>query len=266
MCRTLVSCATTRHCVANIVSGAQLACGRHTCDRRCHKIEDHSKIICQKRVEKTCDRGHKFKVPCGSVADACRTCAKEDAETRRRVQRDLDLERMRQEHQDNYTRELQKLEDEIDHQRRMMRYEVEEKEREDDLRQKKEQLQTLKETKARMDQAKAKQELLASRHAESKNGMPKGDSVPDANEFDAGPSNARDEWQSMKEQRGDKNVALDQLMGLIGLESVKDEFLSTKSSVDTKIRQGVSLAEERFSCSLLGNPGTGVYGITFSGT
>lgn len=62
----------------------------------------------------------------------------------------------------------------------------------------------------------------------------------------------------MKVQEGTCNHALDDLMELIGLDSVKDEFLAVKSSIDTKIRQGVSLTEERFSCALLGNPGTGM--------
>jgi hypothetical protein len=46
-------------------------------------------------------------------------------------------------------------------------------------------------------------------------------------------------------------------MQMIGLEKVKEEFLAVKSKVDTALRQGVSMASERFSCSMLGNPGTG---------
>jgi hypothetical protein len=46
-------------------------------------------------------------------------------------------------------------------------------------------------------------------------------------------------------------------MEMIGLEEVKQEFLTVKSQVDTVLRQGVSMASERFSCSMLGNPGTG---------
>lgn len=46
-------------------------------------------------------------------------------------------------------------------------------------------------------------------------------------------------------------------MNMIGLEEVKSTFLAIKENVDTAIRQGVSLDKERFSCSMLGNPGTG---------
>ncbi|KAF9871866.1 hypothetical protein CkaCkLH20_10800 [Colletotrichum karsti] len=56
---------------------------------------------------------------------------------------------------------------------------------------------------------------------------------------------------------GASSAALDNLMGMIGLESVKEEFLSIKNKVDTSVRQGISLSKERFSCTLLGNPGTG---------
>jgi DNA replication protein DnaC len=44
---------------------------------------------------------------------------------------------------------------------------------------------------------------------------------------------------------------------LVGLESVKQQFLSIKAKVDTVVRQGVSLKGERFGAALLGNPGTG---------
>ncbi|KAG6311310.1 hypothetical protein E4U22_002735 [Claviceps purpurea] len=46
-------------------------------------------------------------------------------------------------------------------------------------------------------------------------------------------------------------------MEMIGLESVKSQFLEVKSTVDTAVRQGASTKQMRFGCSLLGNPGTG---------
>jgi hypothetical protein len=44
---------------------------------------------------------------------------------------------------------------------------------------------------------------------------------------------------------------------LLGLEEVKQQFLSIKAKVDTVVRQNVSLKDERFGAVLLGNPGTG---------
>ena len=168
------------------------------------------------------------------------------------------MEMERQQRQDTYQRQLQELENEIEHQRRRMKYEAEETEQGKTIREKKEQLHTLKETKARMDEAKAKTSPKKHyQNGESINGSGSEPSTEAKKPFEAGQSNARDEWDFMKKSQGCKNTALDQLMEMIGLETVKDQFLSVKSSVDTKIRQGVSLADERFSCSLLGNPGTG---------
>ncbi|KAK7426670.1 hypothetical protein QQZ08_006848 [Neonectria magnoliae] len=217
---------------------------------------DHSKIVCEERLSKTCPRGHKIKVMCGNAASACRSCEKEDEETRRRVRRDLELEKKRCETQDKYRQELQDLEDEIDRQQRAMKYENEKKDQAKTIQAKKEHLKSLQETKARIDNAKAKQQSNASnQQSASSNTTPSASSGPKV----SGPhaSKARDEWEYMKKKERAHNDALDTLMGMVGLESVKNRFLSIKSSVDTRIRQGLSLDEERFSCSLLGNPGTG---------
>lgn len=168
------------------------------------------------------------------------------------------MEMERQSKQDAYRSQLQDLEDEIDLHRRQMKYAAEETEQENTVREKTNQLKTLRETKKRMEEAKnkaAQNELH--QKTSSKNGSGSDDSAKAKSNFVANPSKARDEWETMKSSQEVSNDALDKLMEMIGLESVKDQFLSIKSSVDTKIRQGVSLADERFSCSLLGNPGTG---------
>ncbi|KAI0541591.1 P-loop containing nucleoside triphosphate hydrolase protein [Xylaria digitata] len=71
------------------------------------------------------------------------------------------------------------------------------------------------------------------------------------------PSSAETDWQQQKELEFASNEALDSLMQMIGLESVKKEFLNIKARVDTSIRQGVDLKGDRFGAALLGNPGTG---------
>lgn len=38
---------------------------------------------------------------------------------------------------------------------------------------------------------------------------------------------------------------------------MKEQFLAIKNKIDTLVRQGVSLKEERLGVTLLGNPGTG---------
>ena len=47
-------------------------------------------------------------------------------------------------------------------------------------------------------------------------------------------------------------------MGMIGLEDVKEQFLSIKEKIDTAVRQNVDMKDERFGAALLGNPGTGI--------
>ncbi|RTE73245.1 hypothetical protein BHE90_012334 [Fusarium euwallaceae] len=226
--------------------GVKLSCGKHICSRRCHRLQDHSQIVCQEQVQRTCDRGHKTKVPCGDTSGSCKPCAKEDEDNRRRIMRDLDLEKKRQEQQDKYRRDLQEMDDEIDHLLRTRKYETEKEQQAEALKQKKEELRTLRQTEANLDKIKKAQQTNSAQPATP---------VPPP-QFNA-LSSAASEWENMKQTEGASNDALDKLMGMIGLEAVKDSMLSMKSKVDTKLRQGFSLTGERFSCSLLGNPGTG---------
>lgn len=220
-----------------------MSCGKHKCQRRCHRVQDHSKIECFAKVERVCDKGHKSKVPCGDKSKSCETCTKEHEDNQRRIKRDLELERKRQELQDKYRLELQEIEDEIDHRRRTMKYEAEEKKQADELKEKKQELESLRQADTNKEKMKAAQQDVPPPQ------------TPDP-QFDP-ISSAANEWKNMKEVDGARNAALDKLMGMIGLESVKDQILSIKSTVDTRIRQGFSIGDERWSCSLLGNPGTG---------
>ncbi|KAM0385686.1 hypothetical protein ACHAPZ_000804 [Fusarium culmorum] len=222
--------------------GAALSCGKHNCNLRCHRVRDHSKVACFAKIDQTCARGHTSKVPCGDNSKSCKTCTREDQENRRRILRDLDIERTRQEQEDKYRLELQEIDDEIHHLRRTAQHESETKKKMDEVEQKKKELESLRQAranKAKLEAAQANMPLKAS-----------------APQVDVD-SSAASEWKHMKEVEGARNAALDKLMGMIGLESVKEQLLSIKSSIDTKIRQGFSLGDERWSCSLLGNPGTG---------
>ncbi|KAF2205315.1 P-loop containing nucleoside triphosphate hydrolase protein [Delitschia confertaspora ATCC 74209] len=70
-------------------------------------------------------------------------------------------------------------------------------------------------------------------------------------------SKAKDDWDYQKRFEGAQNGALDELINMIGLESVKEQFLSIKAKIDATVRQGISLKGERFGAAFLGNPGTG---------
>ncbi|KAI5926117.1 P-loop containing nucleoside triphosphate hydrolase protein [Camillea tinctor] len=71
------------------------------------------------------------------------------------------------------------------------------------------------------------------------------------------PSPAEEDWEYRKEYEGASNSSLDTLMSMIGLESVKKQFMNIKTKVDATIRQNTDLKDERLGAALLGNPGTG---------
>lgn len=70
-------------------------------------------------------------------------------------------------------------------------------------------------------------------------------------------SASKTEWQRQKDQENESNPAIDKIMEMIGLEEVKSQVLRIKSKVDTSVRQGTDLKNERLGLVLLGNPGTG---------
>lgn len=229
-----------------------LNCGLHKCKMRCHRLDNHTKMSCPHKVENTCERGHKVKFACHKRNQKCPKCIQEDAEAERRAKRDLKLEAERQARQAVYRRELDAIQDEIDHQRRLIKYQNDEEEQAKTLAQQRADLAVLKGTADRI--AKAPKYASAMPGSFLPDGPP---SPPQSSGSYDEPEGARQEWEFMKQFQGAKSAPLDELMGMIGLEEVKSEFLSLKSRVDTALRQGVSLEKERYSCSMLGNPGTG---------
>jgi hypothetical protein len=70
-------------------------------------------------------------------------------------------------------------------------------------------------------------------------------------------SPAEKEWARQKEQFGETNEALDTLMSMVGVESVKTAFLCIKAVIDSaRARKGV-LNRRDLNLVLTGNPGTG---------
>ncbi|KAG9254027.1 P-loop containing nucleoside triphosphate hydrolase protein [Emericellopsis atlantica] len=238
------------------VCDSLLSCQVHKCKSRCHRVSNHAEVQCNKLVRKTCARGHETRTPCRRQRDGCSKCAEEDAETERQIQRDISLESERLKKQDAYLKELKEIEDELDHQRRAIKYATEEDKRKIVIAQRKKDLAVLQKTQARLQAHKEQQQQ---QQAASGSGPDTGGLTQQPSEnlasYDAETANG--EWERMKSVEGAQSAALDTLMGLIGLEEVKKEFISIKTKVDTALRQGVSLSSERLSCSLLGNPGTG---------
>lgn len=232
-------------------SDVALNCGLHSCKKRCHRVTDHSQIPCPSKIEITCDRGHKLKVPCHMRKDKCSKCVREDIETERRIKRDLKLETERVARQEAYKKQLAEIQDEIDHKRRLIKYHQDDEDQKKNLLQRKADLASLEATADRILKAKPAPTMPGS--------FPPADppSPPDSSGSFELPDGARKEWDHMKQSEGAKSEPMDELMDMIGLEEVKLSFLGIKQRTDTALRQGILLGKERFSCSMLGNPGTG---------
>ncbi|KAM3512419.1 hypothetical protein MY11210_003909 [Beauveria gryllotalpidicola] len=175
----------------------------------------------------------------------------EEADIARRAKRDLEIEKDRQAKQAAYRRELSIIQDEIESLKRQNKYLQEEESQSRSMQQLREDLAALRETKKRQESMEKSRQALTHQNEKS--------AAPIQTISDIAPDSARYEWERMKRDELANNAELDTLMNMIGLESVKMSFLDIKSTVDTALRQGVSTENERFGCSLLGNPGTGKY-------
>ena len=246
-----------------------LRCGLHVCPQRCHQLYDHSKADCTSIVESTCLKKHRYSWKCHKGAPiSCPKCELEKRIEDERKRRDFELELKRQERQKEHARQLAEVQQKIEEQKRIMKDSAEEEERRNILAQKMHDLENLKEMAERPRQPqphppKSPSKILNSPTRESMPAEAQTQDPAQANslgnsQIQHEQSAARDEWERQKRTEGQSNESLDALMGLIGLEEVKNKFLSIKAKVDTVVRQNTSLKDERFSAALLGNPGTGM--------
>ncbi len=226
---------------------------------------------CHATTESICSRNHRLSRPCFKKDYACSVCEAEDRRRELRRQRDHKLEVEREIKQKEYARQLIELQDEIAHQRRILKDQSDQDEREKFLRQQQQDLKGLRDTVGRVQDKRKKDPSLTSTMSQASTTTAPPNGHPDlapgteqvvANEqpgkgLSTWTSSARDEWEHQKEFEGAQNEALDSLMDMIGLEEVKDNFLSIKSRVDTALCQNIDVSEERFGAALLGNPGTG---------
>jgi SpoVK/Ycf46/Vps4 family AAA+-type ATPase len=248
--------------------GTKLRCGVHDCPRRCHALADHSKMDCMIMVSDQCPKNHKLSWRCFRLRPA--SCMKCDAEAKalaKRQEADAKLDYDRQQKQAAYARRLAEIQDKIDRTRREIQEQNEDEEMEDTLRQRQKDLENaITHAHSSKKQKLAKQSTAVPQMPGSFEGSTDGyegsATAPAAAENDTHDtpkisSDARDDWEHQKRLEGETNEHLDELMAMIGLENVKEAFLEIKAKVDLTVRQGTSLAKERFGASLLGNPGTG---------
>lgn len=258
--------------------GAMVRCGVHRCPSLCHQLKDHSQMQCKVLVKSKCSKSHEINRRCHDIAaTTCRRCEAEAKLEAKKRQRDYDLDQEREAKRQAYATQLAEIEDEIEHQKRVLKDQGDETDRQNALSQKQQDLLNLRKlsksntrhqapiasgltstskssTKSFSGIETTPQTCAASPGDENSN---MADTSAGSEETKGHDSGARDEWEWQKNFQGAENEALDSLMSMIGLESVKEKFLSIKAKVDTVVRQNVSLKGERFGAALLGNPGTG---------
>ncbi|KAH0562483.1 hypothetical protein GP486_002829 [Trichoglossum hirsutum] len=246
--------------------GAKLSCGVHDCPQRCHQLYNHTKVQCQQIVESICAKNHKLSWKCFEKRPAiCRVCDDEARRLEEKRQRGFKLETERQAKQREYAQQLALIEEEINHERRLQRDRAEQNERDRTLLQRQKDLADLKTTNRQTYSGRTFQPNKSSPSELTLGQTSNVTSAPEQtlakNEKETIPvlldSSAKDEWEHQKEYLGQQNEALDEIMSMVGLEDVKEKFLSIKGQVDTAVRQNIEMKEERFSATLLGNPGTG---------
>ncbi|KAE8349886.1 P-loop containing nucleoside triphosphate hydrolase protein [Aspergillus coremiiformis] len=242
--------------------GTTLNCGVHDCPSKCHQLADHSKMTCHKVIDWSCSRNHHGKRPCFQRQDACRLCIEEDRAQEQRRQRDTELENKRLQKLTAYMRDLAEIQNELAHERRLGKDKLDEAERQKVLQQHRNELETLR-TGGNIGSAH--------NQGPDKHGSPKNKIVnPASNDVSSDTAksegtarsknpcpSAEEDWKYQKEYEGAKNTHMDDLMSMIGLESIKQKFLDTKAQVDAAVRQNIDLKGERFGSVLMGNPGTG---------
>lgn len=229
-------------------------------------------MLCQHVMESRCEKGHLQKWKCHTNGPrTCRTC---DAEEKRR-QRNLKAELERQEkiarEQAEHAAEMAELDRKIQLAREDLLDRQGAEERANALEQKKRDLAATRNmAKQAQDMSfRAKQASTSSQKVNSASTpTPSGPNQFNGEEAKTLPSHqnempdvtspAEREWDRQKRVEGATNDALDALMGLTGLNDVKTKVLSIKTKIETVVRQGTDMKNERLGIVLLGNPGTGM--------
>jgi flagellar biosynthesis GTPase FlhF len=251
-----------------LLSGVKLNCGVHECPSRCHQLVDHSKMVCTKIIDWNCSRGHRISQSCSQVKGSCRFCNQEDIAKERKRQRDLKLDAERDKKQKQYTQELIEAQEEIAHLKRLQRDKFEEEERSRTLKQHLDEIERIKNPPKVTDPpVQAMPDTRANYEIKEVDTNPVPDRQTSRNDNQKPlvqqekttpkPSEAKDEWEYQKKFLNAQSQEIDSMMEMIGLETVKEKFLSIKDKVDTALRQNIDLKGERFGSVLLGNPGTG---------
>lgn len=262
-------------------SGVLLKCGVHKCPSSCHQLFDHSGIRCIAVLKQLCSKGHSQTWQCNQGTSApisCQKCEQERKEAEKRARKAAADQLKRDVKAHKHLREVAQIQEDIDEITQSIKDKRLNDEHKITLAQKKKDLAAAKALSSRIMSESSVPRLSTTTHSESnKNSSQPVPSSTSQNQAVPPPapnrkktlrshiktclvhnvSAAKTEWQRQKDQENASNLAIDEIMEMIGLEEVKSQVLRIKSKIDTSVRQGTDLKKERLGLVLLGNPGTG---------
>lgn len=242
-------------------SGSLLSCGAHKCPRSCHHRSDHSGMQCEHIVEYKCPNGHWQNRKCHkSQLQTCRICQAEDERRQKQLEADLKLQEIRDKEKARHELEIVKLDLQIQTIHEQIKQKETAKERANALELKKQDLEAAK-LHAKETFARAAPELIIHPAVGTMSDEPSSTNLNASARQDLKSKRQRSEpeveWERQKDIEGATNDAIDSLMRLTGLESVKDRFLEIKAKMEAVARRGSDVKKERMGVIMLGNPGTG---------
>ena len=221
---------------------------------------------CEAVLHSKCPSGHPQSWKCHkNLPPNCKICDREAKAAADKQEEAFGLQKKRDIEQQAFSKKIAELEAKIAAERQRIRDILLDKERQDAIRQKERDLEDAKSFSNRATTTNEK--LPGLPHPASKTPTISTQTIksptvklnvtatatppPD----DKTPSQL--EWEREKNVEGARNDAIDAIMDMIGLESVKEQVLGIKSKIAVTRRQNTSLKDERFNIVLLGNPGTG---------
>ena len=228
---------------------------------------------CEQVMASNCPSGHAQIWKCHQKQPlTCRICEQDAIHAAKKQQKDFELQKKRDADQQAHDEKMAKIREKLDAQIQAQKDLQLTKEREGALKQ---QEQDVKDAEERLRQKaeaeKSRKNDEAKRAAGQATASSSSTTIDNAtstvNTLTSSSkqpppqktvSEAQSDWQRRKYTDGVNNPHIDAIMEMIGLEPVKQQVLKIMDKVDVTVRQGTSLAKERFNIVLLGNPGTGI--------
>jgi len=226
-------------------------------------------MLCEQVLASNCPNGHAQTWKCHQKQPlTCRLCERDAIRAGEKQQKDFELQKKRDAEQQAHDEKMAKIREKLDVQVQAQKDLQLAKQREAALKQQEQDVRDAEErTQQKTGAGKSRKDEEANRPAEQ-GAAPSSSTVPKSAITSEQPvphtnsrkkvSEAQSDWQRRKDIDGVDNPHIDAIMEMIGLEPVKQQVLKIMDKVDVTIRQGTSLAKERFNIVLLGNPGTGI--------